>query len=325
MTGKGMDKLCPEIPLPNIPLPFLNSSFLCRGITTASIGRASPHSEFLTCRPTAYWLQDSEALYAVVTHKRSVKSSITTIVRLLPLFLGACAAVAQAPTGQFTNSMTLVPLWDFSGSYDLSNEWNTVSLDLVHQANGKITGVRTETFSLPPAINFEGSASDNGRVTSTARGVGFVTSWKETALATAAAGSYEVTKMAHGKWTVVPGLLALQNEGTCRTCVGRHCDTKTAVYQVSLPAGMTGTWNLQLTLQAQGNKLSGNAVLALSNGRTLNYTLSGRYNAKTQVSTLHFIGTGETRGTSMVTTFAGPQLQLKSLTGSVLGQRLKYP
>jgi DnaJ-class molecular chaperone len=231
--------------------------------------------------------------------------------------------MAQAPSGQFTNAVML-SLWDFSGSYVLSNEWNTVSLELVHQANGKVSGVRTETYSAS-GISFQASASDNGRVTSSPKGAGFVTSWKETALATAAAGSFEVTKSARGKWTVVPGLLALQNEGICRTCVGRHCDSKTAVYQVSLPAGMTGTWNLELTLQAQGNKLTGNAVVALSNGRTLNYTLSGRFNPRTQVSTLHLIGTAETRGTSMVTTFAGPQLQLKTLTGSVLGQRLKYP
>jgi hypothetical protein len=261
-----------------------------------------------------------------VAQKPSVNASVKTVALLLLLFLGTRAGVAQAPAGQFTNSITLLPLWDFGGTYVVTNAWNTVSLELVHHANGQITGLRAETFHMDsPAIYYEGSCSDNGRVTSTARGVGFVTSWRETLRATADGKSFAGTKTAHGKWTVVPSLLALQNEGTCRTCLAGHCESKSAVYQVPLPAGMTGNWNLEITIQAQGDNLKGNAVVALSNGRRLNYTLNGRYNPKTQVSRLHLIGRGETRGTSLVTTFAGPQMTLETLTGSILGQKLKYP
>jgi hypothetical protein len=274
----------------------------------------------------ACWFEEIRALHPEVTQKPSVRASVKTVALLLLLFLGTRAGVAQAPTGQFTNSIALLPLWDFGGTYVVTNDWNSVSLELVHHANGQIAGVRTETFSMDsPGIHYEGSVSDNGRVTSTARGVGFVTSWKETVHGTANGISFVGTKTAHGKWTVVPSLLALQNEGTCRTCIAGHCESKSAVYQVSLPAGMTGNWNLEITVQAQGNTLTGNAAVALSNGRTLNYALSGRYNPKTQVSRLHWIGQGETRGTSMVTTFAGPQMKLETLTGSLLGQKLKYP
>lgn len=247
-----------------------------------------------------------------------------TVALLLLLSLGARDALAQAPTGQFTNSMTLLPLWDFGGTYVMTNDWSSVSLALVHHASGRITGMRTEVFSNAAGIYYEGSASDNGRVTSTARGVGFLTSWKETVHGLAGGTSFVGTRAAHGKWIVVPDLLAVQNEGTCRTCIAGHCESKTAAYQVSLPAGMTGNWNLEITLRAQGNKLAGSGLVSLSNGRALNYSLNGRYNPKTQVSTLHWIGTGETQGTAMVTTFAGPQMILKTLTGSVLGQKLKY-
>lgn len=261
-----------------------------------------------------------------MTQKSPAGGSSKTVVLVLLLFLGSWAAYAQAPTGQFTNSITFSPLWDFGGDYVLTNEWNSVSLELVHHANGQITGVRTETFNMnSPRIYYEGSAFDNGRVTSTAGGVGFLTSWKGTVRGMAGGVSFVGSKTAHGRWTVVPSLLALQNEGTCRICIRGHCESKTAVYQVPLPAGMTGNWNLEFTIQAQGNRLTGSAVVALSNGRALNYSLRGQYNPKTQVSTLHLIGTGETRGTAMLATFAGPQMMLETLRGTVLGQKLRFP
>lgn len=253
---------------------------------------------------------------------------LTPAASLSLLLLATLASVAQAPYGQYLYTITTELLWDFGGTYTLVNaaEDDAVSLQLVHHANGQITGVRTEVFSDPETDTyFQGTAYENGRIVSKNQSVGFLTSYSETINGTDNGVSFTGKKTAHGTWALAPGLLALQEQVTGRICIGHDCESETAAYQVSLLDNMDGVWTLDLDVEPNGNQLSGSAVITLSNRRTLDWTITGRYNPNSQVSILHLKGYGETTGTSLTVTIAGPQVLLQKITGSVLGQKIQYP
>ena len=78
-------------------------------------------------------------------------------------------------------------------------------------------------------------------------------------------------------------------------------------------------------LAATDNHLSGNATIVLTNGRAFNFTVSGTYSARSDLSTLKLSGSGQSTGASLTLRIHGSDRALVSLRGRVLGQTLKYP
>jgi len=234
--------------------------------------------------------------------------------------------LSQNPPGQSSYQFTNPQLWDFSGTYNSTDNGDTTTDQLVQQANGQITGTHTEVDT-DNGDYLEFSAYATGRVFSTPQAIGFQFAWKGTISGTLSDGAaVSGTGAAHGKANLVPSLLTVEADYTARACIqGGRCETTTQSSQAALPSGMTGDWDLEIDLVPQAAKLTGTAVVTLSNGRTLSYSVTGHYNAKLQLTVLSLTGQGNAHGTFLSVTASGPNLSLTKLSGSVLGQKLKWP
>jgi hypothetical protein len=243
---------------------------------------------------------------------------------LASLTLTALTAFSQAPTGQIPFIFTNAPLWDFSGLYTNGVQDDVVTVQFVHAANGAISGTRTE-IATNATENLYGSAFVTGRVFSTPQAVGFIVRpYKETLSGTINGRPVLAQVSAHGRVVLIPALLSFQTESVGKVCViGGRCVTLNQSSQISLPAGMDGTWTLELGISDSGNKLIGSAAVVLSNHRVLNYTVSGSYGPNRQTSVMRLIGSGDTQGSWMVITIQGPTGHLTSLSGNVLGQKMR--
>src|SRR5262245_15808119 len=88
---------------------------------------------------------------------------------------------------------------------------------------------------------------------------------------------------------------------------------------VGTSPGSDGSWVLQMNIVAF-SKLSGTAVVVLSNGKTLNFTLKGTFDSSLERSTIKLTGTGDSRGNSAKVIFDDSELLL--LQGKLLGQNV---
>jgi hypothetical protein len=230
------------------------------------------------------------------------------------------------PSGDINYAFTNTPLWDASGIYTNNTDTNDVVIESIQQqANGKITGVRTETY-----VNGMDQADASGPVT----GKVFVragvvgASVKSSGGITGVSGGVDYTGAYSEEDTEIinPSSLTIYDSGSTRICiVGEKCDTGTSADTVPLPAGMNGNWELDISVAANGNKRTGTGTLTLSNGRVLTYQIIGSYNARNQLSKLKLVGESEATGSSLSLTTYGAGMDLTGLTGNVLGQPLKYP
>jgi hypothetical protein len=231
-----------------------------------------------------------------------------------------------APSGEFNYAFTNTPLWDVSGIYTNNTGTNDVVIeDIQQQANGKITGLRTETY-VDGMDHADASGPVTGRVFARAGAVG--ASVKDSGGITGVSGGVDYTGAYSGEDTEIidPSSLAIYDSGSTRVCiVGKRCDAETSADTVPLPAGMNGNWELDISIAANGNKRTGTGTLTLSNGRVLTYQIVGSYNAKNQLSKLKLVGESEATGSSLSLTTYGAGMDLTGLTGNVLGQPLKYP
>ena len=242
------------------------------------------------------------------------------------LVLFADPSIAQVPSGQFSYAFTNTPLWDVSGIYTNNTDTNDVVIaDIQHQANGKVTGLRTETY-VDGADHAEGSGPITGTTFVRAGVVGGSLKSKEGITGVSGGVAYTANASFKGTATIVPFSLTLFDSGSVRLCVvhGR-CVTQTEAVSLPLPAGMNGDWELDLDVAANGKKLTGTGTLTLSNGRVLTYQIVGSYNTTSQVAKLKLVGEGETTGSSLSLTAQGAGMDLTSLKGKVFGQPSKLP
>jgi hypothetical protein len=85
---------------------------------------------------------------------------------------------------------------------------------------------------------------------------------------------------------------------------------------------MNGGWSLTLNLQPSGTKFLGDAILNLSNGRTLPFALNGTFSTKTGQSNLKLSGVNAGRGAKLNLTATGVPPGLNKVSGNVLGVAL---
>ncbi|HUJ70641.1 MAG TPA: hypothetical protein VLZ30_00245, partial [Verrucomicrobiae bacterium] len=237
-------------------------------------------------------------------------------------------ALAPQPQSGLRFVFTSTPLWDMTGIYtniDASSGSDTVVLSLQQQANGKISGTRSETY-VSGADSEEGSGPITGKVAARAGSV--AANLKESASITGILDGVAFTANFTAKEIaeLVPSSLTVLVSGSGRECeVGGKCVTHSESISFPLPQGMNGDWALGLNIATNGNKLAGAGTLTLSNGRVLTYQVTGSYNSRSQTAKLKFVGEGDDIGTSLSLTTSGAGMNLTSLKGKVLGQSLKYP
>jgi hypothetical protein len=91
---------------------------------------------------------------------------------------------------------------------------------------------------------------------------------------------------------------------------------------VPLPAGMDGSWGLQLNLLPL-NRVSGSGLIVLSNGRTLSANVSGSYNSRTDKTKVQVTCINENRGSSVNVGFEDGGGVINSVSGNIFGQTVK--
>jgi len=80
---------------------------------------------------------------------------------------------------------------------------------------------------------------------------------------------------------------------------------------VPLPGGADGNWTLVMNI-VSFDRLGGTAMVVLSNNRTLNFKISGRYSSSLDRSTVRLTGSGDSRGNNLTAIFDSDLLFLRA-------------
>ena len=243
---------------------------------------------------------------------------------LLLFLVGATSALAQAPSGTFTYSFPDLPLWDLSGQYTNTAIANDVIVtELQQTASGRITGLRTEAYT-NGADQGVGAAYIAGNIVATKTTISGRLHWSGTYSGTSHGLAFVTRTVARETLTIVPATFTVTDSYRERQCVvGGRCATTTNSLVLPLPSAMDGQWSLEVKAIGVVNALAGTATVTLSNGRTLNYQVRGRYAPRSQNGVLVLAGRNDAAGSFLVLATHGTGLTLSKLHGRVLGQRLK--
>lgn len=262
-----------------------------------------------------------ENLIMTVLIKRS-------LLLFLALFAGAKICLADAPSGFVVFSFdTNAPLYDFTGSLQFDQTMSgagqsevglSYGINVTQDARGFITGsgftevaagndfvaaeykvdgkisVKDGFTRLTLNVRLKGEDAFGGVVTPFRINIEYsLTLNRET-------GALEGTARGSGKF-------------------GSHGSTKIRTnVSVAMPGGTDGSWTLQMNI-VSFDKLSGSAVVVLSNGRTLNLNLKGSFSSSLERSTVKLSGTGDSRGNSAKVVFDS---ELLLLEGKLFGQKV---
>lgn len=244
------------------------------------------------------------------------------------LLLVALPVLGQVPTGEFIYEFTDLPLWDVSGAYRRVANNSTITATLQQHVSGLLTGTRTEIYDLN-GDHAEGSAFISGKTFSKPPLFGYQSRWEGNYSGVFNGNAVVFSASVKGSAIVVPSTLTLVSEANGQICYVVPPDVPCVEIndgsELPLPDGMTGDWTLTLNLTASGTDLAGTATLTLSNGRTLSYQITGRYDSTKQTAKLGLAGYGEATGSKFSLTTLGQELNLLAIKGRVLGQKIKFP
>jgi hypothetical protein len=80
--------------------------------------------------------------------------------------------------------------------------------------------------------------------------------------------------------TIDPDSLILIGTVQEKVSIKGHSVKETHNFSLPLPAGMDGTWSLEIDVNDDGKKMVGSSQMWLSNGDILSFSAKGKYNAK---------------------------------------------
>lgn len=238
------------------------------------------------------------------------------LLALLPL-----VAAAQPVPGTPYNFAIGVPAYDLSGPQSGGDDYVDLRADVVHLANGRLTGTATADYS-GEEYDLTATGPITGKVSGGARRIATFTFkapitgqdfWGRQLT-----GSYRLSGRA-----VNNGFTTFDGQGRSRACVrGEGCANGAGYLRLR---ETSSEWSLNVTnLQVNGNLITGEAFALLTgNGRTLAYAVRGRFNPRSGLTTLSLKGVGTGAG-STLTLRAGNGFELRRLTGKVLGQSISF-
>lgn len=257
-----------------------------------------------------------------------------SLKRFFVLLFVSCAvsATAAVPSGSFSYVFTNVPLWDVTGTYDLSGTISGVTdhatFVISNAANGAITGTQTEVLN-DGTITVDAYSKVTGKIGVKTGIPSAKLKSSGTITASDTEGSENGTAKGKSTASIVESNLTVEVAFT-EAFKLKHIGSKkfSAVVSTSLPSGMTGDWTLDTDITATGNKLSGTGTLTLSNSRVFLYAITGSYSDKSELAKLKLVGEpgSAAAGTSLslTTTNAGAgeaAMTLTTLKGKILGQK----
>jgi len=246
-------------------------------------------------------------------------------MKTLIVLLLTCSSLVAQTSQHYSYAFTNVPLWDITGPFTNGIPGDTVTGSVTLQANGQFTGTRTEIDTLNGDY-LEGSGFIKGRLSSTPSQIELRYGWQGTYSGVVAGNNISVTANGHGSGALIPVSRSIQFSETLRVCVvhGR-CNTSVQGIDLALDPAMDGTWQVDVDLDAAGSKLTGQAVLTLSTGRSFDYQVSGTQNVKRDTAILRLKGMNAATTSSLTLYTQGVDQTLVKLQGRLLGQKLKVP
>jgi hypothetical protein len=255
-------------------------------------------------------------------YARSVRHPFyVTVGAWLALVLQAQAQLSGDVQLNFTAQQ--LPLWDLSGTYTRSNatatSTNFAEQTLNHGPDGKVTGTGSATVQ-DESSDIHGSEILAGRVTGGAGKPVVLNANGEGTFGGKARGINVSGKLAGNLSLVVDSTnRVMSGRETVSFCLGGGaCRTVSTNSSFPLQPNMDGSWSLALAVGTTNDVVAGTAVATLSNGRTVPFSVRGKYSPATQRSNLRL--TSDSAALKLTITDAA---QLDSLRGKLFGQKLK--
>ncbi len=244
---------------------------------------------------------------------------------LLPCALATLLQAQPSEPLLFEFNSPTTALWNFSGSYSETNSGLVSHVIIDHQPNGRMSGTinlhYTESLllldaSLPARGRVAGVSG--GQVNATMKGRGPLTGWFiiQPVRGTITMSIAQTLDAEHTTVTGREFVRACLSDGRCKTL-----ETNTTF---ALPPEQDGAWSLALNLATTGGHADGTGEIVFSNGRTLDCIARGKFNPRSNLTTLRLTGVDPARRFAL-TLQLGPTNEVRRLRGSLLGQRLREP
>jgi RHS repeat-associated protein len=229
-----------------------------------------------------------------------------------------------APDGEFMAVLNTAGvtagggLWDLTGQYEATTKGNRLTLGLLHDSKGKLSGTATYTVAegLVVTMPIRGSVKgSSGSITMAGALRG-----SDPSHAVSVSLKLDLTLDASNRKLTGP------LTGSTRTSTGSTTVNDTVSFDI--PGHMDGTWMLQFHLERTGRAVAGTATLTLSNDVSHSFAVRGR--SVGQAAVLNLAGApDDPAATAMgirttVTPMVGGWARLDALLGSGYGQVLRH-
>lgn len=253
----------------------------------------------------------------------------------LLVFLPALA-YAEVPSGHYENHFDRQPygVWDLSGTYSNSMYLGGLlgeglfNFTLVQDDKGKIRGEGTvagsrDGYNATANFTASGSIKSGGNTMSAVLKTVLIAAVTDGHTIWNAKGNVKLT----GKVDKPTSLLRGSVKG--KVCAqGEGCESVSEKAELPLPVETHGAWDLHLEItNVNGKKLTGTATAVLHNAdgaiRNVPFTLSGQYNAQTNLTKLTLKGSGGKF--TIRANVSASQLIFQSMKGKMLGQTVQFP
>ena len=248
---------------------------------------------------------------------------------------------AQSNVFTFVFGPPLIPVWDVSGTYQVTNYMQGAKfvptkvifpdLALSMDAKGKITGGADTMVGyvgddyIGGDYKVSGNVSGGGSKTQ----VKFTAKFKGNGIVAGVASNYKIN--ATYKLTVLPGVLAMGGKVTGNANFSNlgNGDLKSDIV-LPLPPGADGGWRALVQFVGFKNQLAGSAQVLVdstptNNATILNTKVSGNWPKDSAVAKTKLSGTGNSTSTKVNLEFTPllGQTNIAKVDGKVLGQKVK--
>jgi hypothetical protein len=232
------------------------------------------------------------------------------------------AANPQSATGSYLARATTAgpSLWDLTGSYATSVGAHTLTLDLVHDTSGRLTG--TGAYALAGAVPVEVPLAVSGRAKGRDGALTATLALRGVNAAAATSVSMALNLALNAATSQLSGPLT----GSIKANGATEKVTETVMLNPSRP--MDGAWTLIFDLHQSGRKVTGTAELTLSNQVRRTFVARGRTAGERVVLSLAGDPADPASRTiwirTTITPLEGGWARLERLTGDAYGQTLGW-
>jgi hypothetical protein len=243
-------------------------------------------------------------------------SSLFIASGLLVLGMASCPAQAAVTN---TYELDTITIWDISGNY--SNDTLSVDYTLSQDGKGKITGFGSAVYSnvdlyAEMDFNIKGHVKTHNKTTT----LHFVMKTRGKVDYEGMTYPFKVT--GGYKADVDPKKQQLSGSIKAMVQIGDQTAALNETFREDLPAGMDGSADLTVVCDETAKGVAGTAVLTLSNGTQLHYSLKGKLNIQKGEGRFKLKGLNEAKG-SNIQIDTDLDYNLLRLKGRVLGQKIE--